>query len=136
MLRKFIRASLCGVLGLVATMLAYGASTAADEKAPDVSTIMQKSFGKGGFKTSIPAAAKGEKWEDAQKLAKEWAAMGAAIGKNKAPKGEAKSWEEQCAKFSDATKAILKATEDKDVKAVGKAVGSFNCGGCHKAHKP
>lgn len=136
MVRKFIRAGLFAALGALALTLSYGAVVAQDKKAADVSTIMQKSFGKGGYKTSIPAAVKDAKWDDAAKLAKEWAELGAGIGKNKAPKGEAKSWEEQCAKFVDATKAVVKAAEAKDDKAVGKAIGGFNCGGCHKAHKP
>lgn len=136
MLRKFVRASLCAAFGMAALLFTYGATTGADEKDADISTIMKKSFGKDGYKSTVVAAAKGEKWEDAQKLAKEWAALGKVMAKNKAPKGEAKSWEDQCGKFADATKAIVKATEDKDAKAVSKSVGGFNCGGCHKAHKP
>ena len=138
MLRKMIKVTLAGALGMLAVVFAIGASTgtAAEDKTADISTIMKKSFGKDGYKSSIPAAAKAEKWDDAKKLAKDWSELGASLSKNKAPKGEAKSWEEQCGKFSDATKAVLKATEDKDAKAVAKSVGGFNCGACHKAHKP
>lgn len=137
-MRKLLKVTLAASLGLLGVVLAVGGATttAAEDKTPATSEIMKKSFGKGGFKTSIPAAAKDGKWEDAQKLAKEWNEMGKAIGKNKQPKGEDASWKEQCAKFSDATKAVLKATEDKDAKAVSKSVGGFNCAGCHKPHKP
>ena len=137
MLRKCMKMVLAGTLGMMVVVVAIGStSTAAEDKTADVSTIMKKSFGKGGLKSSVATAAKDGKWEDAQKLAKEWAELGTAIGKNKAPKGEEKSWEDHTAKFTDSTKAILKATEDKDAKAVAKGVGSFNCMGCHKSHKP
>jgi hypothetical protein len=138
MVRKMLRACAFAALGLLAVMFTYGvANTAEDEKVPEVSAIMAKSFGKkDSYKVNISAAVKGEKWEDAQKLAKEWNDLGMSIGKNKAPKGEAKSWDDQCMKFADNTKAIVDGTEKKDAKAVTKAIGSFNCGGCHKAHKP
>lgn len=135
MVRKTIQASIFAALGLIGIMSTYSVATTAEDKVPDVSTIMSKSFGKGGYKTTVAAAVKGEKWEDATKLAKEWNDLGTAIGKNKPPKGEAKSWEEQCTKFSDSTKAIVDATDKKDAKAATKAIGSFNCGACHKAHK-
>jgi hypothetical protein len=136
MVRKFLKMTLAASLGFIALMMGYGGATGADDKVPDISEIMKKSFGKGGFKMTIPAAAKADKWEDAQKLAKEWSELGKAIGKNKPPKGEPESWEKQCTKFSDTTKAVVKACEDKDAKAVTKTVGSFNCAACHKPHKP
>jgi hypothetical protein len=137
MLRKLMKVTVAGLLGLGAMILCYDStSNAADEKAPDISTIMKRSFkDKDNFKVSITTAAKDGKWDDATKLAKEWNTMGAAIGKNKPPKMDGDGWKEQCAKFSDSTKAVLKACEDKDAKAVTKSVGSFNCGACHKAHK-
>jgi hypothetical protein len=136
MVRKALRAGVFAALGMIALVGSYGVATSADEKVPEISTVMQKSFGKDGFKSQITAAVKGEKWEDANKLAKEWNdTYGAAIGKNKPPKGEAKSWEELCKKFSENTKAIVEGTDKKDAKAVTKAIGAFNCGACHKAHK-
>jgi hypothetical protein len=136
MVRKLIRATLFAALGLVAVMVSYGVANTAEDKVPDVSTIMSKSFkGKDSYKSSISAAVKGDKWEDAQKLAKEWDELGMSIGKNKPPKGEDKSWEEHTKKFAENTKAIHEGADNKDAKAVNKAIGSFNCGGCHKAHK-
>src|SRR5580693_5978573 len=105
MVRKMIRACMFAALGVVAVMLSYGVASTAEDKVPDISTIMSKSFGKkDGYKTTVGAAVKGEKWEDAQKLAKEWNDLGMAIGKNKPPKGEAKSWDDLCMKFADITK--------------------------------
>jgi hypothetical protein len=135
MVRKALRAGVFAALGMIVLVGSYGIATSADDKVPEVSTIMMKSFGKEGFKSQIQAAVKGEKWEDANKLAKEWNELGGSIGKNKAPKGEAKSWEELCKKFADNTKAIVEGTDKKDAKAVTKAIGSFNCNNCHKAHK-
>jgi hypothetical protein len=135
MVRKMMRAGVFAALGMIAMLGSYGVAVSADEKAPDIGTIMTKSFGKEGYKATVGAAVKGEKWEDAAKLAKEWNDLGAALGKNKCPKGDAKSWEKMCAAFADSTKAVLAATEKKDAKAATKAIGSFNCGGCHKAHK-
>lgn len=136
-MRKLLKVALAGALGMVALVLAAGgAGTAAEDKTVDTSTIMKKSFkDKNNYQTAIPAAAKGGKWEDATKLAKEWAELGAALAKNKPNKGEAKAWDSQCAKFADSTKAVLKACEDKDAKAVEKNAKAFNCGSCHKAHR-
>ena len=135
MVRKMLRACACAALGMVAVLFSYGVATPAEDKVPDIGTIMSKSFKKDGYKSTITAAVKGEKWEDAQKLAKEWNDLGASIGKNKPPKGEDKAWAEQCTKFADTTKAIVDGAEKKDSKAVTKAISSFNCMGCHKAHK-
>jgi hypothetical protein len=136
MVRKMIRACMSAALGLVAVMVTYGVASTAEDKVPEIGTIMTKSFkGKDSYQKTVAAAAKSEKWDDAQKLAKEWNDLGMAIGKNKPPKGEAKSWDEQCMKFADTTKAIADGAEKKDAKAVTKAIGSFKCMDCHKAHK-
>lgn len=138
MLRKLLRVTVAGLLGLGAAVICYNASNAADEKVPDIKLIMKKSFGKkDGYNVTIPAAAKSGKWDDATKLAKEWTDLGVALGKNKAKKGEVKSWEEQCTKFCDNTKVVLKACEDKDAKAVDASLKTINtsCGACHKPHK-
>ncbi len=134
MVRKLIQMGVFGALGMISMMAAYGAATAADAKDADISTIMKASFGKGGFKTTLPAAVKGEKWDEATKLAKEWAEYGAALGKNKPPKGDAESWKKMSEAFTASTKSILTAAEKKDAKALTKAM-AFNCQGCHKGHK-
>ncbi len=139
MVRKMLRAGLFAALGMIAMLASYGVANTAEDKVPDISTIMQKSFkGKDSLKASITADVKAEKWEDAQKLAKEWSELGAALGKNKAPKGDPKSWDELSKKFADNTKAVSDAVEKKDGKAATAAIGAIgsSCGACHKAHKP
>ena len=141
MLRKFIRASLFATLGLMAVVLAYGAGSASaddkkEEKVPTISEIMTKGHkGTDAYIAKIRAEAKAEKWDDAKEHAKTLAFFGENLGKNKPPKGDDKSWKTLTDKYGDATKAVLKATEDKDAKAVNKALGGINCGECHKAHK-
>jgi hypothetical protein len=140
MLRKFIRAGLFAALGLMAVVLAYGAGFAADdkkeEKVPTISEIMTKGHkGTDAYIAKIRSEAKGEKWDDAKEHAKTLAFFGENLGKNKPPKGDEKSWKTLTEKYADTTKAVLKATEDKDAKAVNKALGAINCGECHKAHK-
>lgn len=141
-MQKLIRASLFAALGTMAVLFAYGsvgAAPAADDKLPDISEIMKKGHAKtNGYVDKIKGAAKSGKWEDAQKYAKDLSILGEALGQNKALKGDEKSWKAQTAKYADNTKKLLKATEDKDAKAVNASVGALgnSCGGCHKAHRP
>lgn len=72
MMRKMLRAGVFGLLGMVGMMASYGIATSANAPDAEIGEVMKKSFGKGGYKGSITAAVKGEKWEDAAKLAKEW----------------------------------------------------------------
>jgi hypothetical protein len=130
-----MRAGVFGALGVLAMMASFGLAAPLEDKTADTSTIMTKSFGKGGYKMSVAAAAKAGEWDAAQKLAKEWTTLSADLGANKPPKGDIKSWETQCKKFVESTKAVYEGTEKKDPKAVTKAIGSINCGNCHKAHK-
>ena len=144
MVRKMIRASLFGALGMVAIALAYGSAASAagqkdkDDKVPDISEIMLKGHkGTDAYLAKIKGAAKGAKWEDAQKYAKTLAFFGENLGKNKPPKGSEKSWKALTEKYAANTKDVYKGTEDKDVKAVNKGLGAIgaSCGACHKAHK-
>ena len=102
MLRKLTKVVVAGLLGLGAMILSYSSTgTAADEKVPDLSTIMRRSFkDKDNLKVSISTAAKNGKWDDATKLAKEWTTLGAAMSKNKPPKMDGDGWKEQCGKFA------------------------------------
>jgi hypothetical protein len=135
MVRAAILAGVFATLGAVAVFVSHGAAAPADEKIPTVGTVMSRSFGKDGYKSAVLAAVKNDRWEDAHKLAREWNELGRALGKNKAPKGDEKSWEKLCAGFAENTKAILDATEKMDAKAANAKLGGFNCGICHKAHK-
>ena len=64
-----------------------------DKKTPTNNEIMKKFQGKGSQIGKLDAAVKAEKWEDAQKIGKEFKAYGEAIAKNKPKKGELTSWE-------------------------------------------
>jgi hypothetical protein len=135
MVRKMLRAGVFALMGVIGVMATYGAATSANTADAEISEVMKKSFGKGGLKSQIVTAVKGEQWEDATKLAKEWNSLGEALGKNKPPKGDGKSWEKLCGGFSEATKGVLAGAEKKDAKAVNKAMGTINCKRCHDTHK-
>lgn len=123
-------------IGMFALVLVLG-SAVADEKGPTIKQVMKATTGKNGLCAKCSTAAKGEKWEDAQKLAKELSACGEALTKTKCPKGDGSSWAKLTKQFSEQTKAIAKAADDKDSKAFGGAVKAFtgSCKGCHDAHK-
>jgi cytochrome c556 len=147
MLRKFIRAGLFAALGVIAVTLAYGAAAAAgqdkkdkkkEDKTPSISEIMvQGHKGTDSFLTKLKGEVKDAKWEDALTHAKALNLFGEALGKNKPPKGEEKSWKELTGKYAENTKAVLTAVEKKDAKAATTALGAIggSCGGCHKAHR-
>lgn len=132
MVRKF-GAVLAGLAMLVVCL----AVDAADEKAPTIKEVMKAVSAKDGLCAKCNAAAKGEKWEDAQKLAKELTACGAALGKNKCPKGDAESWAKLTKQYAEQSEAIKKAADAKDSKAFSEAIGTFtkSCKACHDAHK-
>ncbi len=140
-MQKLIRASLFAALGTMAVLFAYGsvgAAPAADDKLPDIAEIMKKGHAKtDGYLTKIKGAVKDGKWEDAQKYAKDLNILGEALGKNKPPKGDEKSWKTMSAKYAENTGKVLKGAEAKDAKATNAGLGAIggSCGGCHKAHK-
>jgi hypothetical protein len=82
-------------------------------------------------------AAKAEKWDEAQKLAKTLSECCANLPKNKAPKGDAEKWDKLAKAFAEQGEAIKKAADDKDSKAFNEAVGTFvkACGTCHMEFK-
>jgi hypothetical protein len=141
MLRKLLKVTLAGTLGMLALVLAQSEIASGedkkDEKVPTIKEIMQKGHkGTDAYITKIKASAKDGKWDDAKELAKTLAFFGENLGKNKPPVGTAESWEKLTKKYAESTKAAHKATEDKDVKAVEKALGAINCGECHTPHRP
>ena len=138
MVRKLVSAWAVAALTVA---LSVGGYSADDEKTPPTKEIMKKMQGKtdapGLIKRSKDAG-KDEKWEDAQKLAKEMAELGKAVGKNKPPKGDAESWEKLTKKYAEHTAAIAEAAEKKDTKAHADAVKAFtdSCMACHMEHRP
>jgi Skp family chaperone for outer membrane proteins len=134
MLRKFGIVALC----LSVALFAWNSLTAADEKVPSIEDIMKKvPHPKKGLAAKTVEAVKADKWEDAQKMATELKTFGEALGKNKVPKGDAKSWEKLCKEFADQMSDIEKGAKAKDAAAVTKAEGAFrkSCKACHDAHK-
>jgi hypothetical protein len=141
MLRKLLRVTLAGALGVMAFLLAYGATATGDDKkedkVPTIKEIMTKGHkGTNAYIAKIKAAAKDGKWDDAKEYAKTLAFFGENLGKNKPPQGDADEWEKITKKYADSTKAVAKAVEDKDATATNKALGGINCGECHKVFKP
>jgi len=139
MLRKFLKATLSATIGAVALILATantgGAEDKKDEKLATIKEIMSKGHkGADAFISKIKSEAKDGKWDEAKDHAKALALFGEQLGKNKPAKGDAASWEKLSKKYAESTKAALKATEDKDAKAVNKAL-TINCKECHDAHK-
>jgi hypothetical protein len=143
MLQKFLKVSLSSVLGVMALVLTMSATGVAedkkdkkDEKVPTIKEIMQKGHkGTDAFIGKIKSEAKEGKWDEAKDHAKALALFGEYMGKNKPTKGDEKSWETLSKKYLESTKATLKAVEDKDAKAVEKALGTINCMECHKVHR-
>ena len=132
MLRKFVLA----FVGAVAMTLVLG-SVGAEEKTPSIKDVMKTVAGKEGLCAKCNTAAKGEKWEDAQKLAKSLAECGVNLTKTKCPKGDAKSWEKLTKQYCEDAAAVSKAAEKKDGKEFATAIKTFtgSCKTCHDAHK-
>jgi len=142
MVRKFIRAGLFCALGSFAVMLAMSATTATaglkEDKVPTIKEIMTQGHkGTDAFLAKLKGDVKGAKWDDAVTHAKALAVFGEALGKNKPPKGDEKSWKNLTDKYAKNTEAVLAAAEKKDAKGANAALGAIgaSCGGCHKAHK-
>ena len=132
----------CFTVGVLAVAFSVGSFAADDKKKddkknPTIKEIMKKVPGKEGMVAKTNAAAKVEKWEDAQKLAKQLAEYGEALGKNKPKKGDNDSWEKHAKGFSEAMTSISDGAEKKDKDAVNDAVAKFgkSCKACHDSHK-
>ena len=139
MIRKLIRSAMFAGLGMIGLLVSYGAAVSADDKLPDIGEIMKKGHkGTDSYLAKLKGEAKDGKWEEASKDSKSLVAFGEALGKNKAPKGDAKSWESLTKKYADNTVAVQKAADAKDAKGVETAIGAItkSCGECHKSHKP
>lgn len=128
---------LLACLTIAAFAMTLGAFAADEKKTPTTKDIMKKVPGKEGLVAKANAAAKGEKWEDAQKIGKELKEYGEAIAKNKPKKGELTSWEEHTKGFKETMAAIADGADKKDKMVVADAAKKFGtqCATCHKVHK-
>ena len=140
MLRKMLKVTLAGTVGMLALLLAQSESVRAQDKDKKLSTKQIMGIGHKGADalfTKVQAAVKAKKWDDAAEPAKELAANGSLFPKASPPKGDAKSWEDLAGKYADNTKALNEAVEKKDADAAakaGKAIGG-SCKACHDAHR-
>jgi len=132
----------CFAVGVLAVAFSVGSFAADDKKKddkknPTIKEIMKKVPGKDGMVAKTSAAAKAEKWEDAQKLAKQLAEYGEALGKNKPKKGDNDAWAKHSKGFAESMSAISEGAEKKDKDAVTEAAAKFgkSCKACHEAHK-
>src|SRR5687767_5372496 len=93
--------------------------------------------GTDSFLAKLEGEVKDAKWEDATTHAKALNLFGEALGKNKPPKGEEKSWKELTGKYAESTKSILTAVEKKEAKDATAGLKAIRgmCMGCHKAHR-
>lgn len=123
--------------GFAAIALCLAADAADEKKAASIKDVMKTIAGKEGLCAKCGGAGKAEKWEDAQKFAKDLAACAANLPKNKCPKGDAASWEKLSKQYAEQAAAVSKAAEAKDAKEFGAALKTFtgSCKACHDAHK-
>jgi cytochrome c556 len=139
MARKLLRTSALATFALAVVALSYGAfSTAAAAEKLGLEDIMKKSFNKKvGVCPKIGPAAKEGKWDDAQKLSKELAELGAALPSTDCPKGDKASWAKLTKEFAVQTKAIADAAAKKDGAATEAALKTLggSCKACHTAHR-
>ncbi len=111
-------------------VVAFGGLTmcgAADDKPKyDIETIMDKAHDKdNGIYRKVVAG----KASDAEK--KELVELYTELGKNKPPKGDAKSWKDKTTALVAAAKEVADG-KDAGVNDLKKAA---NCMACHKVHK-
>lgn len=142
MLRKLLKVTTAGLLGLLAVVFAQSGTITAEEKKDEKKKTSKEIMaaahkGDDALAAKITLAVKDGKWEEAQKLAKQLAEGGALLPKASPSRGDAKSWEDLAAKYATNTKAVSDAAEKKDGDAAKSALETLNasCKTCHMAHK-
>jgi hypothetical protein len=98
-----------------------------DKPKYDIEEIMAKAHGEKNDKL-LKKVLDG-KADSAEK--KELLELYTELGKNKPPKGTAKSWKDLTTSLVSATQEVV---DGKD-KGIGDLKKASNCGACHKAHK-
>ena len=76
-------------------------------------------------------------WDKVQKATKDFVILGASLGKNDPPKGDAASWKALAAAYFANSKATDDAASAKDLPAARASFAklSASCKSCHVAHK-
>ena len=137
MYRLYVSAGLLA-LAVVASGLQAEDKDKKDEKPKDVKAIMKKAHaGDEAFKAVVTGAAKEKEYAKAATALKAWVVLSGHLGDFDPPKGEKDSWTKLSKKYAADVKALSKAVDDKDDKAIAAALKTINtsCGSCHKAHK-
>jgi hypothetical protein len=120
---RFVVAGVCAALAMF--VLAGTDQAGEKDKAKyTISEVMLQAH-KGGLLNRV-ASGKGDK-ADAEKLLDYYL----ALGKNKPPEGDAKSWK----KFTDGLVAAAKVAVKGDEDAGKRLKKASNCTACHKVHK-
>jgi hypothetical protein len=127
------------LVGLIAASLAVAVS-AQDTKTPTIKEVMGKlTKGPNSLTTTIGKELNVDEptWDDIKKQSKEFCTFAEALGKNKAPKGDAKSWTTLTDAYNESAKALAEAANKMDKKAALAAMKKLqgSCMACHKAHK-
>jgi cytochrome c556 len=124
-------------------LVVLGASVLAaqgDDKTPTIEQIMEKLHKGGGsqlakLKTALKASS--PDWKAIQKSTKLFAEFGAALPKNKAPKGDQADFEKLGEAYAANAKALNEAAEKEDLDTVKSTFRKIatSCKACHTAHK-
>lgn len=106
----------------------YADDTEKKDESPKVTikSVMKKANGKKGLVAKISTG----KATDAEK--KEWVKLAEGLAAAKPPRGEADSWK----KLTDEIVSAAKDSADGKKEAYPKVKTTWDCGGCHKNHKP
>lgn len=129
-------------LGLLAAIIVSSSLAGAQAgKTPTIKEIMDKLHkGANSPLTTVRADLQAEAtdWPEIQRQARSFVTLGAALGKNTAPRGEAASWTKLTAQYLDNAKALDTAAQKKDKAGAIAAHTRLNdsCKGCHNLHRP
>jgi cytochrome c556 len=133
---------MASVLGfLVASVLVTGRAGAGDTETPAIKDVM-KALHKGPnsplakLKTSLKADA--PNWKEIQDNTKQFVALGVALPKNDAPKGDNENYKKLASAYFDSAKALDDSAKKENLAATQEAYKtiSSSCMPCHKAHRP
>jgi cytochrome c556 len=127
------------LVGIVAAAFVVTGS-AQDAKTPTIKDVMGKlTKGQNSLTTTIAKGLNADEptWDDIKKQSKEFCTFSEALGKNKPPKGDDKSWTKLTDAYNESAKALAEAADKMDKKAAMAAIKKLqgSCMNCHRAHK-
>jgi hypothetical protein len=127
------------VSGFVVAGLVVAVS-AQDAKTPTIKEVMGKlTKGPNSLTTTINKELQVEEptWDDIKKHSKEFCTFAEALGKNRPPKGDEKSWTKLTDAYNESAKALSEAADKMDKKAAMAAIKKLqsSCMNCHKSHR-